>query len=327
MAVVEPPTPQSRVTKDTDTLPEPRPTSVKQIEANRKNALRSTGPKTPKGKQASRLNGLKHGLRAKEAIIPGQEDAADFETMLTELREDLKPEGHMESHLVEQIGMDELRLRRVHRAELGAIRRQMSSATESDVDTVIDEAFESFPERLPQILRESTAGIAYQREGVKKALDELESEGTLSENTCDYLEEVFGRGMDSPAPILKLWFLGEIPEGDEEDLETDGEPLGTADEGGPSKEAAARKLLEAALKILDQQARKLRKKERTDLEIIRQRLSIPDGAELERLQRYETSIKRGMYRAMDQLERLQRRRRGEPLPPTVNVNVSSDDDD
>ena len=81
------------------------------------------------------------------------------------------------------------------------------------------------------------------------------------------------------------------------------------------------------LKNLDRQERKLRKQERTDLEIARQRLSIPHGHELERFQRYETTIKRDMYRAIDQLERLQRRRRGEPPPPTVNVNVSRDDDD
>ena len=88
---------------------------------------------------------------------------------------------------------------------------------------------------------------------------------------------------------------------------------------------AARKLLKKRLNDLDRQERKLRKRERTDLEIAQQRLSIPMGPELEQIQRYETSIKREMYRAIDQLERLQRRRRGEPPPPTVNVKVSNDD--
>jgi hypothetical protein len=53
------------------------------------------------------------------------------------------------------------------------------------------------------------------------------------------------------------------------------------------------------LKNLDRRERKLQKQERIDLEIARQRLSIPQGLELERIQRYETSIKRDMYRAMD----------------------------
>lgn len=77
--VDEPPTAdsQSPVTKDADTFSAQRLTSVKQIEANRRNALHSTGPTTPEGKQASRLNALKHGLRAKNVIIPGQENPAE----------------------------------------------------------------------------------------------------------------------------------------------------------------------------------------------------------------------------------------------------------
>jgi len=327
MVVGKPPTSegQSPVTKDIDTLPAPRPTSVKQIEANRKNAVCSRGPTTSEGKKASRLNALKHGLRAKEVIILGQENAADFDAMMWDLREDLKPEGHMESHLVDQIGLDEWRLHRVYRAQLGEIRRQMSSATESDVEDEIERTFEDSPGFLPQILGKSSAGIAYQLEGVEDALDELESEGTVSKDTCDYLERVFGRGTDSPAPMLKLWFLGEMPEGDEEDFEPDDEPTSTVDEG--DKQAAARKLLDTTLKDLGRQERKLRKQERTDLEIVRQRLSIPRGPEVEDIQRYETSITRHLHRTIDLLVRLQRRQRGEPPPPTVNVNVTSDDDD
>jgi len=37
----------------------------RQIAANRKNAQKSTGPKTPEGRAAVRLNGVKHGLTAK----------------------------------------------------------------------------------------------------------------------------------------------------------------------------------------------------------------------------------------------------------------------
>ena len=91
------------------------------------------------------------------------------------------------------------------------------------------------------------------------------------------------------------------------------------------KKAAARKQLKMTLKNLDRPERKLHNQERINLEIVRQRLSIPQASELETIQRYETAIKRDMYRAIDQLERLQRRRRGEPPPPTVNVNVSKDD--
>src|SRR5208283_3147364 len=174
MVEAEPPTSerQSPVTKDANTLPGPRRTSVRQIEANQRNALHSTGPTTPEGKQASRLNALKHGLRAKEVIIPGQEDPAEFDAILLELYEDWEPERHTETYLVGQIGLAEWLLRRARRAELGVIRKQMASPAESDVEDEIEQAFEHFPARVPKILVESTAGIAYLRGAVEDALDE-----------------------------------------------------------------------------------------------------------------------------------------------------------
>ena len=52
-------------------------TSFRQIEANRRNALRSTGPRTDEGKQQSRRNALRHGLAA-ETVIDGLEDIEDY---------------------------------------------------------------------------------------------------------------------------------------------------------------------------------------------------------------------------------------------------------
>lgn len=42
----------------------------RKIEANRRNALKSTGPRTAKGKATPRHNVLKHGILAKEVILP-----------------------------------------------------------------------------------------------------------------------------------------------------------------------------------------------------------------------------------------------------------------
>src|SRR2546428_12101275 len=57
----------------------------RQIEANRLNAQHSTGPSTPEGRAAVRLNGLKYGLYAETLILPG-EDPAEFEALLDRLR-------------------------------------------------------------------------------------------------------------------------------------------------------------------------------------------------------------------------------------------------
>ena len=59
--------------------------------------------------------------------------------MLRELSEDWEPEGHTELHLVEQIALAEWRLRRVCRAELGEIRKQMASSTASHAEAEIED--------------------------------------------------------------------------------------------------------------------------------------------------------------------------------------------
>jgi hypothetical protein len=52
-------------------------TSFRQIEANRRNARKSTGPTTEEGKQRSRCNAARHGLTA-ETVIGALEDAEDY---------------------------------------------------------------------------------------------------------------------------------------------------------------------------------------------------------------------------------------------------------
>ena len=44
--------------------------TLKQIEANRLNALKSTGPKTEAGKASVKLNAMKHGLLSKQVLLP-----------------------------------------------------------------------------------------------------------------------------------------------------------------------------------------------------------------------------------------------------------------
>jgi hypothetical protein len=93
-------------------------TSDKQTEANRRNALKSTGPKTPEGKDAVRLNALKHGLLSKGVLLPG-EDEAELKELGGRVEADLQPVGELEELLVEQIIAAVWRLRRLRRVEAG----------------------------------------------------------------------------------------------------------------------------------------------------------------------------------------------------------------
>src|SRR5829696_3635857 len=93
-------------------------TSEKQAQANRRNALKSTGPKTPEGKAAVRLNANKHGLRSQEVLLPG-EDEETLKELDENLRAELQPLGELENLLVDGIIAAQWRLRRLRRVEAG----------------------------------------------------------------------------------------------------------------------------------------------------------------------------------------------------------------
>jgi hypothetical protein len=90
--------------------------SIKQIEANRSNALHGTGPRTADGKARSSRNALTHGLTAQEIVIPG-EDVAAYRSFEQQLIEDLQPNGACELELVERLVTTYWRLRRIPRFE------------------------------------------------------------------------------------------------------------------------------------------------------------------------------------------------------------------
>src|SRR5215210_558428 len=100
-------------------------TSDKKAEANRRNALKSTGPKTPEGKAAVRLNAVKHGLLSQDVLLPGEDEAA-LKELGERLRDELQPAGELESLIVERIIATHWRLRRLGRVETGLFAREFS---------------------------------------------------------------------------------------------------------------------------------------------------------------------------------------------------------
>jgi hypothetical protein len=93
-------------------------TSEKKAQSNRRNALKSTGPKTPEGKAAVRLNALRHGLLSQEIVLPGEDEEA-LRELDEYLRAELQPVGELENLLVDRIISAYWRLRRVGRVEAG----------------------------------------------------------------------------------------------------------------------------------------------------------------------------------------------------------------
>jgi hypothetical protein len=104
-------------------------TSFRQIEANRKNALRSTGPRTEEGKQHSRRNALRHGLTA-ETVIDGLEDRGDYRAFEAAVIADYDAQTAVERELVLRLASLLWRLRRIISIETDLLRIQSDIARE-----------------------------------------------------------------------------------------------------------------------------------------------------------------------------------------------------
>ncbi len=128
-------------------------TSEAKIEANRRNALKSTGPKTERGKERARLNALRHGLTAKQLVVE-DEDFGDFARFNAELRQTLAPADAVEEQLVECIAVSTWRLRRLWRAEAGAVRLSQRRTDYWDKPSM---ASAGAPDRLAQLSRYEVA--------------------------------------------------------------------------------------------------------------------------------------------------------------------------
>lgn len=87
-------------------------TTQRQAEANRLNASKSTGPRTPAGKAVVALNAMKHGLLSRECLVKG-ENEADLVDFGKRLRSQLAPVGELELLLVDRIVSTAWRLRRL----------------------------------------------------------------------------------------------------------------------------------------------------------------------------------------------------------------------
>lgn len=104
--------------------------NAEKIAANRRNALRSTGPRTVAGSRASSMNATRHGLSAtRVVVIQGVENEAEYEALVADVIADLKPQGAVESLLAERVAVIFWRLRRVLRFETESLSQQASEAT------------------------------------------------------------------------------------------------------------------------------------------------------------------------------------------------------
>jgi len=293
----------------------PKRVTEKQLAANRRNAQRSTGPRTPKGRDVSKMNALKHGILSRQVLVAGQhyqEDRKEFESLHRRFWEDLQPEGPLEEMLVDQIVTAHWRLKRALIAESGAIalnvdkgHRKRAKGTHPVLQWM---QWRAHGDPI-YAMQNSSTGSAVLMNWVRAMRATLEQEGRLTEEAVQKLITHFGG-----EPNILTKSLEELR------LKLEAEP--------DTPESATRKRDEA-LAFLDRKINDLRwsrdrcvEDEEQEEDSMQAAAVLPSGDVLEKILRYETKLERQMYRAMAQLERIQRMRRGELIPAPMSVDVT-----
>ena len=171
----------------------------KQTQANRQNAQKSTGPRSPEGKAASRFNALKSGIDAKSQVIPG-EDSDQLETLVVEYRERFSTVTPERRLLVDTLVNCEWLLRRLSRGE-AELWQYEAKNTESNYSSndhpdgrvlyFADRVFDRLQRRIDSI------GRNYHR--ALKELQSLEAAGKLIESPMER-PELPATGVSEPAP-------------------------------------------------------------------------------------------------------------------------------
>ncbi len=96
--------------------------TISQINANRVNALSSTGPTTAAGIENCKFNATRHGLAGKQVVTKG-EDPAEYDELRQQLIHDHAPVNEHEAMLVEEIAQNWWRLQRARRTEAAVINK------------------------------------------------------------------------------------------------------------------------------------------------------------------------------------------------------------
>lgn len=281
----------------------------KQALANRENAKKSTGPKTAQGKQAASWNALKHGMLAKAVLLnvgEFEEDPEELTHLLEELQADLKPEGMLEKILVEKIATCYWRLRRVMKAEQGEIDNGLINKRFEEISHM------EFCEQLAlaqgssvycrRLLR-TVEGIGQLWDVLKKVREDVVNNGFVTEQFQRLLNVYFGN--DRPGVAKYCEHHSKIAKENLELSKLDPSKKQTCE--GISKECQEKLLtnLDKLVAKLEAGYFQVANEENCQEGATVARHNLPSQEASLKILRYETTIERELYQAMDKLEQLQ----------------------
>ena len=295
-------------------------------------------------------NAIKHGLLAREVVITsgeGEENLEEFHTLLEELWKCYEPVGVVEEALVQTIAACWWRKARVIRAENGEIRKRLdtqgwdrvfgnsdrcnfdlvslqrwgigglfNNENQADQQVSTKSRFLALQE-IQRTVRGHRSGLAYLTALLMKAKSQMTSEGHISETVAREVLDAFCLW----DYLFALTVMSACPPPEEGKSSPSEEVERAADKQADSQRASVVAFIDQRLKrirLLEENATKC---EKLEIDAEARSFSLPPADATDKLLRYEAHLDRQLYRAMDQLERLQRRREGETVPPPLNINL------
>jgi hypothetical protein len=283
---------------------------------------RGGGPRTAIGKERSKRNAVKYGIFAKEVLLPN-EQKTEFGALLEGLRNDRLPQGTLENLLVEKLASLFWRYKRMLGAERGEIQLEETMHSLDEDTRECREAAELLDSEegrtAPLILRHDNRVVVARCVEMLRALkDMVEVRGSEPKFDLDILKRVYGDlaifTQTVPSIVMYGLWAYEYSRGDHQRPET----------LAHLAEAKAKFLIALDKEISEYKSWLLQNEETSILREARESVcrQVPVPQKLDRLLRYSASLERDIDRTLNQLERVQRIRRGQPAPPTLNVNVS-----
>jgi len=282
--------------------------------------LGETGGQSVKRWPRSRYNAITHGIFG-PVVLEGRESPSEYNRLVRSLREYWQPVGAQEELLVGQLATYYWRMPRVFEAGNAEIHKVMHSlrceneVRQQDELRQIDTPTAPFfggllrKRRNPLIIHRCVEILRSWRKG-------LAEHGLNFEHDMDTLRQIYGHqdlemcreGLPFAYCVVTMLRkqVDELKEG-----------------GGLTRKQAKRALLKEAKKEIKRLVRLEKKVKKHQNERLRYEESthmVP--VDSERSMKYEAMFSRGIHRTMNELERLQRLRRGERIPPPVQLDVS-----
>lgn len=291
----------------------------------RREGGRPTGPRTKRGKARSRYNALKHGIFGR-VVLRGsalKESKADYLNLLASLRESFQPEGGVEELLVEKLAMLAWRKARAVRAEAALITKQTEFLRE-DREARLKDTSQGHNLELAIL----AGGITRHPRNpylLAKAIrllealeDAIQYRGFNPEEDEGVLKALYGERGHRDGLFLSYRIHCDRPKeaSDEAARSKDQQAFRSKDK------QAFLKLLETEIRQLQAAIVDLEARGEKELSLKEESMAIPGEEKLDRLLRYEARLDGAFDRTLQQLERLQRMRQGQPVPPTLKVDVT-----